>query len=136
MTPPPALARRLPEARDNQSIRHWRPMIGDLSRREDLALAPMPFQLVAIIRSLDDLDRQLLTLLLVRFKGNPAGIETIAATVGEESDTLQDVYEPYLIQQGYLQRTPRGRVATMAAYRHLGVAPPATNSGLFAADEA
>ena len=77
---------------------------------------------------LDDLDRQLLTLLLVRFKGNPAGIETIAATVGEESDTLQDVYEPYLIQQGYLQRTSRGRVATELAARHLGIPYPGADA--------
>ena len=77
---------------------------------------------------LDDLDRQLLTLLLVRFKGNPAGIETIAATVGEEPDTLQDVYEPYLIQQGYLQRTSRGRVATELAARHLGIAYPGADA--------
>ncbi len=73
---------------------------------------------------LDDLDRQLLTLLLVRFKGGPAGLETLAATVGEESDTLQDVYEPYLIQQGYLQRTSRGRIATELAAQHLGLPFP------------
>jgi len=78
---------------------------------------------------LDDLDRQLLTLLLTRFKGGPAGLETLAATVGEESDTLQDVYEPYLIQQGYLQRTPRGRVATEMAAAHLGIPYPGATSG-------
>jgi Holliday junction DNA helicase RuvB len=77
---------------------------------------------------LDELDRQLLTLLLVRFKGNPAGIETIAATVGEESDTLQDVYEPYLIQQGYLMRTSRGRVATELAARHLCIPYPGADA--------
>ena len=78
---------------------------------------------------LDDLDRQLLILLLTRFKGGPAGLETLAATVGEESDTLQDVYEPYLIQQGYLQRTPRGRVATEMAAAHLGIPYPGATSG-------
>ncbi|MBV2216459.1 MAG: Holliday junction branch migration DNA helicase RuvB, partial [Diaphorobacter sp.] len=58
-------------------------------------------------------------------------LDNIAASIGEESGTIEDVIEPYLIQQGYLQRTPRGRVATLAAYRHLGVAPPRAAGGLF-----
>jgi Holliday junction DNA helicase RuvB len=84
----------------------------------------------------DLMDRKLLEAVVHRFDGGPVGLDNIAASIGEERDTIEDVIEPYLIQQGYLQRTPRGRVATLAAYRHLGVAPPASNSGLFAVDEA
>ena len=58
--------------------------------------------------------------LLNRFDGGPVGLDNIAASIGEERETIEDVIEPYLIQQGYLQRTPRGRVATLAAYRHFG----------------
>jgi Holliday junction DNA helicase RuvB len=60
-----------------------------------------------------------------RFDGGPVGLDNIAASIGEEPGTIEDVIEPYLIQQGYLQRTPRGRIATLAAFRHLGVTPPA-----------
>lgn len=74
---------------------------------------------------LDEVDRRLLTTLIERFGGGPAGIETLAAATGEEVVTLEDVIEPYLMQAGLLSRTPRGRVATLLAYRHLGVAPPA-----------
>ncbi len=75
----------------------------------------------------DVMDRKLLEAVIHRFDGGPVGLDNVAASIGEERDTIEDVIEPYLIQQGYLQRTPRGRVATLAAYRHLGVAPP--NSG-------
>jgi Holliday junction DNA helicase RuvB len=64
-----------------------------------------------------------------RFDGGPVGLDNVAAAIGEESGTIEDVIEPYLIQQGYLQRTPRGRVATAAAYRHLGLAAPARPVG-------
>ena len=73
---------------------------------------------------LDVMDRKLLEAVIHRFDGGPVGLDNVAAAIGEERDTIEDVIEPYLIQQGYLQRTPRGRVATLAAYRHLGVAPP------------
>src|SRR5213596_3077022 len=76
----------------------------------------------------DVMDRKLLEAVIHRFDGGPVGLDNIAASIGEERDTIEDVIEPYLIQQGYLQRTPRGRVATLAAYRHLGVAPPKTDS--------
>ena len=69
--------------------------------------------------------------LLRRFGGGPVGVDNLAAAIGEERDTIEDVLEPYLIQQGFLQRTPRGRIATLAAYRHLGVAVPQRESGLF-----
>jgi Holliday junction DNA helicase RuvB len=72
----------------------------------------------------DVMDRKLLEAVIHRFDGGPVGLDNVAASIGEERDTIEDVIEPYLIQQGYLQRTPRGRVATLAAYRHLGVTPP------------
>jgi Holliday junction DNA helicase RuvB len=80
---------------------------------------------------LDLMDRKLLDAVINRFDGGPVGLENVAAAIGEEPGTIEDVIEPYLIQQGYLQRTPRGRVATAAAWRHLGLAPPATTAGLF-----
>ena len=83
---------------------------------------------------LDVMDRKLLEAVIHRFDGGPVGLDNIAASIGEEPGTIEDVIEPYLIQQGYLQRTPRGRVATLAAYRHLGVAAPQSSSGLFADD--
>ena len=79
----------------------------------------------------DLMDRKLLEAVIHRFDGGPVGLDNIAASIGEERDTIEDVIEPFLIQQGFLQRTPRGRVATLAAYRHLGVAPPASGVGLF-----
>jgi Holliday junction DNA helicase RuvB len=80
----------------------------------------------------DVMDRKLLEAVIHRFDGGPVGLDNVAAAIGEERDTIEDVIEPYLIQQGYLQRTPRGRVATLAAYRHLGVAAPKRNDDLFA----
>ena len=72
----------------------------------------------------DLMDRKLLEAVIHRFDGGPVGLDNIAASIGEERDTIEDVIEPYLIQQGFLQRTPRGRTATLAAHRHLGVTPP------------
>ncbi|MGZ8289830.1 MAG: Holliday junction branch migration DNA helicase RuvB [Telluria sp.] len=74
----------------------------------------------------DVMDRKLLEAVLFKFGGGPVGIGNLAAAIGEAADTIEDVLEPYLIQQGYLQRTPRGRVATPAAYQHFGVAAPRT----------
>ena len=76
------------------------------------------------LHGLDVMDRKLLEAVIHRFDGGPVGLDNVAAAIGEERDTIEDVIEPFLIQQGFLQRTPRGRVATLAAYRHLGVAPP------------
>ena len=81
----------------------------------------------------DVMDRKLLEAVIHRFDGGPVGLDNIAASIGEEAGTIEDVIEPYLIQQGFLQRTPRGRVATLAAYRHLGVAAPQGAGGLFGA---
>ena len=69
----------------------------------------------------DYLDRKLLMAVLERFDGGPVGLDNLAAAIGEERDTIEDVLEPYLIQQGFLQRTPRGRIATLTTYRHFGV---------------
>jgi Holliday junction DNA helicase RuvB len=74
-------------------------------------------------RGLDRVDISILTALVDRFAGGPVGLSTLAAAVGEETGTLEEVYEPYLLQIGFLQRTPRGRIATEHAYRHLGTAP-------------
>jgi holliday junction DNA helicase RuvB len=73
---------------------------------------------------LDRLDRELLATICERFAGGPVGLSTLAVAVGEEAGTIEDVYEPYLLQRGYLQRTPRGRCATVHAYHHLGLTPP------------
>ncbi|MGN0560818.1 MAG: Holliday junction branch migration DNA helicase RuvB [Candidatus Fimenecus sp.] len=73
---------------------------------------------------LDQIDRLLLTTMIQNYNGGPVGLETIAATIGEESVTIEDVYEPYLMQIGFLSKTPRGRVATALAYKHLGIAMP------------
>ena len=80
-------------------------------------------------RGLDETDRRLLRTLIEKFGGGPVGVETLAAAVSEERDTIEDVYEPYLMQQGFLQRTPRGRVATRLAYEHLGIIPPGSAPG-------
>ena len=73
---------------------------------------------------LDVMDRKLLLAVMEKFSGGPVGVDNLAAAIGEERDTIEDVLEPYLIQQGYLQRTPRGRMATANAYRHFGLAQP------------
>ncbi len=78
---------------------------------------------------LDATDRRLLTTMIRSYNGGPVGLETIAAAIGEESVTIEDVYEPYLMQIGFLGRTPRGRVATPAAYEHLGLPLPGGNAG-------
>jgi len=78
---------------------------------------------------LDPMDRRYLEALVHKYRGGPVGLNTLAMTVGEEADTLEDVYEPFLLQQGLLERTARGRVASPAAFRHLGVTRPAAGTG-------
>jgi holliday junction DNA helicase RuvB len=73
---------------------------------------------------LDRLDRDILRAICEKFSGGPVGLSTLSVAVGEESDTIEDVYEPYLLQQGFIMRTPRGRVATDAAFAHLGLEAP------------
>ena len=80
---------------------------------------------------LDRLDREILSSICTKFGGGPVGLSTLAVAVGEEQDTVEDVYEPYLLQQGLLMRTPRGRVATPAAFEHLGLEPPRGVERLF-----
>ncbi|MEW9809713.1 MAG: Holliday junction branch migration DNA helicase RuvB [Candidatus Symbiodolus clandestinus] len=77
---------------------------------------------------LDGIDRQLLLTLIEQFEGGPVGLESLAAAIGESPDTLEEVVEPYLIQQGYIQRTPRGRLAALRAYQHLGLSKSSSSS--------
>ena len=80
---------------------------------------------------LDKMDTMLLFTLIDKFAGGPVGVETLAAAIGEEKDTIEDVYEPFLIQAGFIQRTPRGRIATVLAFDHFGRKPraPASDRG-------
>lgn len=83
---------------------------------------------------LDEMDARIISALIEKFAGGPVGISTLAVAVGEEPGTLEEVYEPFLIQQGFLQRTPRGRIATPLAYRHLGLSAPTPDMPLFSGD--
>lgn len=80
-------------------------------------------------QGLDVMDRKLLEAIVHKFDGGPVGVESLAAAIGEERDTIEDVIEPYLIQNGYVQRTPRGRIATQTTWRHLGLTPPSGLGG-------
>jgi holliday junction DNA helicase RuvB len=98
----------------------------------DAATAAAALELMGVDDiGLDRLDREILTAICTHFGGGPVGLSTLAVAVGEESDTIEDVYEPYLLQRGLLKRTPRGRCATERAYRHLGLEPPAEAKSLF-----
>ena len=79
------------------------------------------------LHGLDEMDNKILSTIIEKFRGGPVGLGTIAAAVAEESGTIEEVYEPFLIQEGYLQRTPRGRTATESAYKHLGLKMPGSN---------
>lgn len=81
---------------------------------------------------LDDMDNRILSTIIEKFKGGPVGLSTIATAVGEEAETIEEVYEPFLIMQGYIKRTSRGRQATELAYKHLGIIPPSQTGNLFA----
>ena len=81
---------------------------------------------------LDDMDNRILQTIIEKFKGGPVGLSTIATAVGEEAETIEEMYEPFLIQEGYIKRTSRGRQATEQAYQHLGIVPPSQQGGLFA----
>ncbi len=80
---------------------------------------------------LDDMDHKILTTIIEKFNGGPVGINNIATAVSEEADTLEEVYEPYLIKEGYIKRTPRGREVTLKTYQHLGIKPPGHHTSLF-----
>ena len=101
---------------------------GTISREvADAALAMLDVDVLGF----DVMDRKLLLAVIEKFAGGPVGLDNLAHAIGEEADTIEDVVEPYLIQQGYLQRTPRGRIATVSAYRHLGLAVPSGSGELF-----
>ena len=78
---------------------------------------------------LDQMDNRILSTIIEKFKGGPVGINTIATACGEEAETIEEVYEPFLIQEGYVKRTSRGREATELAYKHLKLAPPPSRRG-------
>ncbi|MCP8967297.1 Holliday junction branch migration DNA helicase RuvB [Ectobacillus ponti] len=93
--------------------------------RIDLEIAKTALELLQVDQlGLDHIDHKLLLGIIEKFRGGPAGLETVAATIGEEAQTIEDVYEPYLLQIGFLQRTPRGRIVTPLAYEHFGLEVP------------
>ncbi len=92
--------------------------------RIDLAITRTALEALNIdSRGLDRMDNKILGTIIEKFRGGPVGLNTIATAVGEEAGTVEEVYEPFLIKEGFLKRTPRGREATELAYRHLGLAP-------------
>lgn len=104
-------------------VRDFAQVMGDgVITRETASIALDRMEVDAL--GLDSIDRLVLTTMIRNYNGGPVGLETIAAAVGEEAITIEDVYEPYLMQIGFLSRTPRGRTVTPAAYRHLGIAMP------------
>lgn len=104
-------------------VRDFAQVMGDgVITRETASMALDRMEVDAL--GLDSIDRLVLTTMIRNYNGGPVGLETIAAAVGEEAITIEDVYEPYLMQIGFLSRTPRGRTVTPAAYRHLGIAMP------------
>lgn len=117
----PRIANRLlKRVRDFAQVRGDGVITGDLAAQalEMIQVDPL---------GLDQIDHKMLQAMVHNFRGGPVGLDTIAATIGEESQTIEDVYEPYLLQIGFLQRTPRGRVATPKAYAHLGIPYPDKN---------
>jgi Holliday junction DNA helicase RuvB len=121
----PRVANRLlKRVRDFAEVRH----AGIVS--EEIAHAAL--ELLEVDREgLERLDREILRTIVEKFDGGPVGLSTLAVAIGEEQDTIEDVYEPYLVKSGLVKRTPRGRVATARAYEHLGLEPPARSASLF-----
>jgi Holliday junction DNA helicase RuvB len=114
----PRVANRLlRRVRDFAEVRH------DGALDETVATAALDLLQVDHV-GLDHLDREILRAICEKFGGGPVGLSTLAVAVAEEADTIEDVYEPYLLQQGLIERTPRGRTATRRAFEHLGVQPP------------
>jgi len=98
----------------------------------DLKVASAALQMLEVDSlGLDNLDRAILSAIIDKFSGGPVGIDTIAAAVSEDKDTIEEVYEPFLIRQGLLAKSPRGRTATSLAYTHLNRAAPESQKGLF-----
>lgn len=102
------------------------------SGKIDLEITQMALDALNVDKNgLDEMDNRILQTIIQKFKGGPVGLTTIATAVGEEAETIEEVYEPYLIQQGYLMRTPRGREVTEFAYKHLNLMPYPKQGGLF-----
>jgi holliday junction DNA helicase RuvB len=121
----PRIANRiLRRVRDVAEVRHQGAVTNAVAR-EALDLMEIDEE------GLEGTDRELLHAIAFKFDGGPVGLSTLAVAVGEEADTIEDVYEPYLLQRGFLQRTPRGRCATRRAWAHLGLTPPAPSESLF-----
>jgi Holliday junction DNA helicase RuvB len=122
----PRIANRLlRRVRDYAEVKYEGQVTAEIA---DLALRMLDVDVIG----LDLLDRKLLLAIVEKFGGGPVGVENLAAAIGEERDTIEDVLEPFLIQQGYLQRTPRGRMATALTYQHFGLpGGPAPGGGLF-----
>ena len=121
----PRVANRLlRRVRDYAQVRAQGRITGDVAREALARLNVDEF-------GLDDMDARILMTIIEKFGGGPVGLNTVAVAVGEDSGTLEEVFEPYLIQQGFLERTPRGRCATALAYRRFGITPPAGQAPLF-----
>lgn len=121
----PRIANRLlKRVRDYAQVRHEGYISLDVAR-EALRLFQVDDE------GLDRVDREILNLILHKFDGGPVGLSTLAVAIGEEADTIEDVYEPYLLQRGFLMRTPRGRVLTRLGYLHCGAKPPGEKGTLF-----
>jgi Holliday junction DNA helicase RuvB len=121
----PRIANRLlRRVRDFAEVKHGGLVTAEIA---DLALRMLDVDAIG----LDLQDRRLLLAIVEKFGGGPVGVENLAAAIGEERDTIEDVLEPFLIQQGYLQRTPRGRMATALTYRHFGLPGGPQPGGLF-----
>jgi holliday junction DNA helicase RuvB len=98
----------------------------------DLATAQAALQMLEVDHyGFDEVDRRLLLAIIEKYQGGPVGVNTLAAALAEEADAIEEIYEPFLIQIGFLNRTPRGRVATQLAYEHFGITPPRRQSSLF-----
>ena len=114
----PRLANRmLKRVRDFAQVRYDGVITGEVAR---FALDLLDVDKMG----LDQTDRKMLLTMIEKFGGRPVGLDTLAASINEESDTIEDVYEPYLLQLGYIQRTPRGRIVTKLGYEHFGMQPP------------
>lgn len=111
-------------------VRDFAQVMGD--GHIDLAIARYALEALNIDRyGLDEIDNKLLTIIITKFKGGPVGLSTIATALGEDPGTIEEVYEPYLIKEGFIKRTPRGREVTELAYRHLGLPVTPTDPDLF-----
>ena len=98
----------------------------------DIAIAKFALEALNVdAHGLDEMDNKILDTIINKFKGGPVGLSTIATAVAEEPGTIEEVHEPFLIMEGYIQRTPRGRTVTEKAYKHLGIVPPGLEGTLF-----